>query len=158
MRTWNLKSDDPLSLTLAADARMVATDYCNDHIWELVLAGSDPPAVALQTTFGLRARSFRLFPRFIEAGMALSDPGAFIRPVTIHLICPNYVRLSYTPFIDIEIEAEYWASDSHGVTGRLKLLNRGVNSRTIRIEWAAVLNPLAKESVWHPSKWTMCQS
>ena len=58
MRTWNLKASDPLSLTLAADARIAATDYCNDQIWELVLTSGDPPAIAIQTTFGLHERLF----------------------------------------------------------------------------------------------------
>jgi hypothetical protein len=143
MRTWNLKAGDPLSLTLAADARLIATDYCNDHIWELILTGGDPPAIAIQTTFGLRARSFRLFPRFSEAGISLSDPTLFSRPPALHLFCPNYVRLSFSPFTDVDITAEYWVPESHAVAGRLKITNQGKGNRTIRFEWAAVLNPSA---------------
>lgn len=143
MRTWNLKSGDPLSLTLAADARLGSTDYCNDHIWDLTLTGGDPPAIAIQTTFGLRARSFRLFPRFIESGAALSDPVSFFRSPAVHLFCPNFVRLSYSPFVDIEVGTEYWVPDSHAVAGRLRISNQGKIARTIRLEWAAVLNPSA---------------
>jgi hypothetical protein len=143
MRTWNLKAGDPLSLTLAADARLVATDYCNDHIWELVLTGGDPPAIAIQTTFGLRARSFRMFPRFSEAGISLSDPAGFNRSPAVHLFCPNFVRLSFSPFADIDITAEYWVPESHAVAGRLKITNQGKRNRNIRFEWAAVLNPSA---------------
>lgn len=66
MRNWNLGPGDPLQLTIAADARLTPTDYTNDHIWELDLSGGDPSALALRTTFGLRARLMRLFPRFSE--------------------------------------------------------------------------------------------
>ena len=141
MRTWNLKAGDPLSLTLAADARLGPTDFCNDHIWDLMLTGGDPPAIAIQTTFGLRARSFRMFPRFTEAGASLSDPASFDRTPVVHLFCPNFARLSYSPFVDIDVAAEYWVPESHVVAGRLKIANRSKMARTIRLEWAAVLNP-----------------
>jgi hypothetical protein len=77
MRIWNLGAGDPLSLTLAADPRLGPTDYCDDQIWELQLGGGDPPAVALYTTFGLRARSLRIFPLFTEDDRTISDPSSF---------------------------------------------------------------------------------
>ena len=52
MYEWNLKNGDPLSLTIATDARLVAPDYTDDQIWELKIGGGDPPALALQTTYG----------------------------------------------------------------------------------------------------------
>jgi Mannosylglycerate hydrolase MGH1-like glycoside hydrolase domain len=143
MRTWNLKTGDPLSLTLAADSRFSATDYMNDHIWELVLAGGDPPALAVQTTFGLRARSFRLFPRFSEAGVSLTDPASFSRSPAVHLFSPNSVRLSFAPFVGIEVAADYWVPESHAIAGCLKITNQGKETRLLRFEWAAILNPSA---------------
>ena len=64
MRDWHLTQDDPLALRLAADVRLTPTDYADDHIWELALAGGEPPALALRTTYGLRARDMRIFPAF----------------------------------------------------------------------------------------------
>jgi hypothetical protein len=141
MRIWNLKSGDPLSFTLAADARLITTDYCDDQIWELVLMGGDPPALAAQTTFGLRARSFRIFPRFTEAGLCLSDPVSFFQPPAVHFFSPNFSRLSYSPFSDIAVTAEYWVPESHVLAGRIKIANLGKGTRTIRFELAAVLSP-----------------
>jgi len=46
VREWSLKQGDPLSLTLAFDARLGPTDYTDDQIWELSLAGGDPIALA----------------------------------------------------------------------------------------------------------------
>src|SRR3972149_7931248 len=143
MRNWNLKAGDPLSLTLAADARLVATDYYDDQIWELALSGGDPPAITLQTTFGLRARSFRLFPRFTVAGVCISDPENFTRLPAIHFFSPNFIRLSFSPFPDIDITGEYWVPESHAIAGRFIITNLGKVTRTIRFEWAAVLSPPA---------------
>ena len=55
MRDWSLTAGDPLYLTLAADSRLCKPDYVNDHIWEVALDSGEPAAIALQTTFGLRA-------------------------------------------------------------------------------------------------------
>ena len=60
MRDWSLAKGDPLCLTLAADSRLSIPDYLNDHIWELVLGGGEPKALAVRTTYGLRAKSMRI--------------------------------------------------------------------------------------------------
>ena len=80
MRNWKLSSADPLALTLAADARFSPPDYNNDHIWELTMQGGEPAAIALRTTFGLRARAMRIFPRFTEGEKTISDPETFADP------------------------------------------------------------------------------
>ena len=80
MRNWNLTAGDPLQLTIAADARLTPPDYFNDHIWELDLGGGDPSALGLRTTFGLRARLMRIFPRFMENGKSINDPAEFAAP------------------------------------------------------------------------------
>ena len=55
-------------LTLAADMRFSTPNYVNDHIWEMEIGSGEPSALTLRTTYGLRARSMRIFPRFTEAG------------------------------------------------------------------------------------------
>lgn len=141
MRIWNLKASDPLTLTLAADARLVKTDYLNDQIWELVLTGGEPPALALQTTYGLRARSFRMFPRFSEGGISLTDPYTFNRAPVVNFFAPNFIRLSFSPFVDVDVIDEYWVPESHAIAGRVTFFNRDKMARKIRFEWAAVLIP-----------------
>jgi hypothetical protein len=141
MREWNLKAGDPLVLTLAADARLGPTNYGDDQIWELALGSGEPPALALQTTFGLRARSFRLFPRFSEGNQALTDPASFARQPSIQKLYPNYLLIRYSPYSLIDVEAEYWVPDSNGVAGRLFLWNRDNLVRQIRLEWIAQLTP-----------------
>ncbi len=141
MREWNLKSGDPLELTLAADARFGPTEYCDDQIWVLRLGGGDPPAVAFQTTYGLRARSMRLFPRFIEADRELSDPAEFVIPPSVQQFYPNYLQLQCSPFTDIDISLEYRVPQSRAVAGRIVLHNSGTTSRLIQVSWVAQLTP-----------------
>ena len=101
MREWNLKPEDPLCLTLATDARLDPTDYYNDQIWELRLGGGTPLALAFHTTYGLRARSFRLFPSFTEGEDAITDPSDFSVAPVVEQIYPNFIQISYSPFPEI---------------------------------------------------------
>ncbi|HEX7568721.1 MAG TPA: hypothetical protein VF355_09160 [Anaerolineaceae bacterium] len=142
MRLWNLGLGDPLNLTLAADARLGPTNYVDDQIWQLSLHGGEPPAVILATTFGLRARSMRLFPRFIRKGIGVSSPLEFHKPPDVMNFYPNYLRLSFWPFPGIEVQDEYWVPVSNSVAGRFTIHNHNVIKDKFSFEWAGVLSPL----------------
>ena len=140
MREWNLKTGDPLELTLAADARLGPTSYCDDQIWELKIGGGDPPALALQTTYGLRARSMRLFPRFSEGDLSVTDPGEFLSPPVVRQFFSNYLRLHCKPLTDLDVELEYWVPGSQAVSGRITLRNLNKLPRLIQLSLIAQLN------------------
>ena len=145
MQTWNLAAGDPLSLTLAADARLNTVDYTNDQIWELSLGGSEPAALALRTTYGLRAHWMRLFPRFVRGETARVDPAGFHTPPRLTRFSPNYLEVTYAPFDGLDVVAEYWAVESQIVTGRIRLTNHSILPQSFRLEWAALLNPIDRQ-------------
>ncbi len=140
MRTWNLTSNDPGAFTIAADARFGPTDYTNDHIWELVLRGGEPPALGVQTTFGLRARQMKLFPRFTEGDSAISDPDQFDQVPTVHQYFPNYLAINCRPYTGIDVTLEYWVPDSHTIAGRVHFKNTRLSARLLYFEWVAMLS------------------
>ncbi|MGW8251974.1 MAG: hypothetical protein ACWGO1_15140, partial [Anaerolineales bacterium] len=142
MRRWNLTQNTLINLTLAADVRCGGTDYSNDHIWELSLGQGDPPAVALTTTFGLRARGLRLFPRFALGDQEACDPGNFARRPVIRNFYPNFARLDFSPFPDIDVGAEFWVPQSHAILGRFWVRNLSEKPKTLQLELAAVLSPV----------------
>lgn len=141
MRDWNIKIGDPRSLTLVADARLCTPDYFDDQIWELSLGGGEPPALALQTTYGLRARSMRLFPRFFVGDTTISDPEDYALPPAIRNFYPNFLVVAYSPLPGLEVQAEYWVPNSHSVAGRLKVANKSTTMQEFRLEWVALLAP-----------------
>jgi hypothetical protein len=145
MQTWNLAAGDPLSLTLAADARLAATDYTDDQIWELSLGGGEPAALGLQTTYGLRAHWMRLFPRFVRGDTTRTDPASFHAPPRLLHFYPNYLAVSFAPFDGLEALAEYWIPDSKVVAGRLRLANQSILPQVFRLEWVALLNPIERQ-------------
>jgi hypothetical protein len=147
MRDWSIGLGDPLSLTLAADYRLGETDYTNDHIWELEFGGGDPPALALRTTYGLRARLMRLFPRFTLGGQILTDPLSFAAPPRLVRFYPNYFLLTYSPFAGIEVTAEYWVPASQVVAGRLSVTNRKAEPVSLLFELCGQLVPVEGQSL-----------
>ncbi|RJP50803.1 MAG: hypothetical protein C4583_10005 [Anaerolineaceae bacterium] len=142
MRDWNLSLGDPLHLTLAADFRFGGVDYLNDQIWELDFASGEPRSLSLRTTFGLRARSMRVFPRFGEGRGIVTDPAKFVRAPRLRFFAPNFLELDFSPLPDLEVTAEFWAAGSQVVAGRYSLVNRSAKARKIRLELCAILAPL----------------
>ena len=142
MRDWNLVPGDPLALTLSADFRFCTPDYVNDHTWELELGGGDPPALALRTTYGLRARTMRIFPRFLVRGQAFADPAAFTVPPRLRRFATNFLLLDFSPLPGLEVTAEYWAPDSHTVAGRITVTNRSDDPLSVLLELCGQLAPL----------------
>jgi len=141
MQERPIHPDDPYRFTLAVDARTALTDYANDQIWELVIGKVEPPAITLQTTFGLRARSLRIFPRFGEADELQSDPGDFASPIVLRRYCPNLIRLEFVPLPEIAAELVYWVSSSQSICGKMVLTNSGKTARNFKIEIAGNLIP-----------------
>jgi len=141
MREWNLQIGDPLSLTLSSDIRLGTTDYFNDHNWVLSIGSGEPKAIAIESTFGLRAKSFRVLPLFRIKGIARSDPVEFQQAVTIHRVYPNYIMLDYAPFDGLYVRSEYWIPKPHVLAIRLKIRNIGNISQGIRVDWIGQLAP-----------------
>lgn len=147
MRDWSLVPGDPLSLVLAADARLSIPDYLNDHIWELTLGGGEPPALSLRTSFGLRAKAMRLFLRFNEGTKSVSDPAAFTLPPTVRRFYPNFLIVEYAPLPNIDVSCEYWVPQSNAVSGRVTLANKSNAIRKLRLELCALLTPIDGQSM-----------
>jgi hypothetical protein len=142
MRDWSLATGDPLSLFLAADSRLSIPDYLNDHSWELLLGGGEPATLSLRTTYGLRAKSMRVFLRFSENGRAVSDPSTFALPPTVRRFYSNFLIVEYSPLPNIDVSSEYWVPQSNAVSGRVTVANKSTSVRKIRLEVCAVLSPI----------------
>ncbi len=96
----------------------------NDHTWELDLLSGEPPALSLRTTFGLRARSMRLFPRFGEDRLTVTNPADFSRAPCLRAFHPNFLELDFAPLENLDLTAEFWAAGSQVIAGRYTFFNR----------------------------------
>ena len=149
MREWSLRAGDPLNLTLAADMRLSSPDYVNDHIWELELGSGEPPALSLRTTYGLRARSIRIFPRFTEANNTVVAISEFATAPILRECYPNFLELTFSPFKGLEVTYEVRVPDSNTVAGRVTIFNRSTERRKPRLEMCAALVPLDGHAFSH---------
>ena len=141
MHENNLSPGTPLALTIAADARVSNPNYVNDQIWELTQNSGEPQAIALQTTYGLRAKKMRMFPRFSEAHDSITDPKSFVKTPNICRLFPNFTEITYAPLDSVEVYSEYWVPASNAVAGRIRITNTSSQNRKIKFEWVALLNP-----------------
>jgi hypothetical protein len=141
MREWSIPPEGPLSLQIAADARLVAPDYVDDQIWELYLGGGEPPAITLHTTYGLRARSMRIFPGFDWGQARVTDPAQFSSPPMIRRFLPNYLKIDFAPLTDLHVQMEYWAANSYLMAGRFSFQNQGDMEKKLFLRLHAVLHP-----------------
>ena len=142
MRNWSHKSRTPFPILLSSDIRFGPTDYSNDQTWELTIDKGEPPALALATTYGLRVKILRIFPRFLEGDVAIIDPAAYSSPIQVKYLYPNLIALTFSPLPGINAEIEYWVPRPQVIAARAKINNGSANQRIIRLEWVAVLNPL----------------
>jgi hypothetical protein len=129
--------------------RLSAPDYVNDHIWEMELGSGDPPALSLRTTYGLRARSIRIFPRVTEDGTTIVDVSEFATPPVIRQCYPNFLELTFSPFEGLEVTYEVRVPDSNAITGRMTIANRSTEKRKPRLEMCAALVPLDGHAFSH---------
>jgi hypothetical protein len=141
MRQWSIPAGGPRALRIAADARVCVPSYLDDQIWELCLEGGDPPGVSVETSYGLRARSMRLFPSFLIDGDVLTHPAAFALPPIVRSFLVNYLRSDFTPARNVDVQAEYWVPDSRSLVGRFLLQNRRASPCPVRLALNAVLRP-----------------
>ncbi len=135
--------NDPLSLIypLCADAAFSQINPLSDYVWNLTLAGGEPPALNLHTTFGLRCLGMRLFPSFSQRDNDLIDPHSFAQPPQLIERFPAYARIAFRPFSSIDVELEYWVPNSNLICGRVKITNLGFSPATMRMNWNSILQP-----------------
>ena len=149
MREWSLRAGDPLNLTLAADMRLSTPSYVNDHSWEMDLGSGEPPALSLRTTYGLRARSIRIFPRFTEDGNSVTNVSDFVEQPVIRQFYPNFMELTFSPLNELEVAYEVRIPDSNSIAGRITITNRSTERRKTRLEMCAALVPLDGHAFSH---------
>lgn len=142
MVNLNLLPSDPYTLTISSDSRISHSDYFDDQIWKLNLQDADTQALTIYSTLGLRAKSLRIFPRFTENNFSIINPLNFITAPVIRKIYPNYIQIQFSPFDNIDVIAEYWVPDSHGLAGRFSITNKSKKTRNLNLELIEQLAPI----------------
>ena len=139
MREWSLSSDSPHSLSIAADARLSIPKYDDDQIWELNLEGGEPPALAIETSYGLRAAGMRIYAGFDLGTGTVTDPQRFHSPPILEKFYPNFLQMSFRPFPNLRVQAQFWVLTSNVLAGRFLLHNLGELEQQVYLRLYALL-------------------
>lgn len=145
VRRWLLDSNKPFSLPLAADARLSATDYLDDQVWELSLGAVDSPALVLQTRYGGRVGLASLIPMWFHDGRTIYQAQAYAMPPAITAFAPGYLRIQASLTPNLALQAEYWAMDSHAVGARFTLGNAHTDPVNLRLDLFGHLGAQGRE-------------
>jgi hypothetical protein len=144
MRIWSISPDGPLTLQIAADVRSSHPSYVDDQIWQLTTGSGDPPALALATTYGLRAKTMRIFCGFGWDGEIVFDPTQFSQALVFQALFPNYLRLQFNPFPELQVVYEVWVPSSLSLGGRVTFTNLGTENRMANFKLQSIMYPVSK--------------
>lgn len=131
---------DPISLTLAADHAFATDLESPDIVWQLDLQPAQP--LSLQTSLGLQAQSFRIFPFVARNKHIYQNLDEFLSSPRIDSLSGNYAKLNLSPDPDTQASFEFWAREPYAISGRVTLRNTGTENAELSARVAALLVPL----------------
>ena len=135
-----LQLNDPFSLLLAADQRFSHADMGVDNVWELHFNHHTP--IILETTFGLRACSMRIFSQVTKSGQMVNHPDQYFSKPIIENIYPNYASIFGSIFDQISMRNQFLVRNANLTIGRIQFMNKSSTDQKIKLDLAAVLKPL----------------
>ena len=133
-------STDPISLTLAADHAFAANLEIPDIVWQLDLEPAQP--LSLQTSLGLQAQSFRIFPFVGRNKHFFQNLNEFLTSPRIDSLSANYARLNLSPDPNTQATFEFWAREPSAISGRITLRNTSSENAELSARVAGLLVPL----------------
>lgn len=135
-------------MVLSADFRLCEPDYLNDHIWELKTGTGDSNTLEVHTTYGLRARSMRIFPSFRLGGKyVVTNPEKFASPPRLMHFYPNFLHFGFSPFPGVDASAEYWLPSSQTMACRMTFHNQTTKTLDLQYELCGMLIPIEGQSL-----------
>lgn len=149
MRVPSLTSAGPVTFILASDGAFSPFHPENDQVWELKLNGREKFPFSLQTTYGLRARSMRLFPNIIIENKRFNDPRQFSHQPAVTCYTPDSLCVTCSPISSIAIEYTFFTPHSDILVGSVTVKNKTDEQLNLILELAAILVPMGEGFAAH---------
>ena len=131
---------DPISLTLAADHAFATDLESPDIVWQLELEPAQP--LSLQTSLGLQAQSFRIFPFVTRNKHIYQNLNEYFSTPRIDSLTSNYAKLNLSPDPETQASFEFWAREPYAISGRVTMRNSGTENAELSARMAGLLVPL----------------
>lgn len=152
METISIHQDSPKTLLLAADGLFSSFEPESDLVWSVDFHPAETYPFQLYTTYGLRARSLRLFPNILAHRQRLCKPKDFLVPPKITRITPSYMRFQYQLINQVHVQFECFMPEPTLLTGGIRLENPTENPIDLSVELVAILVPMDRGTPAHPDK------
>ena len=130
-----------IDIHLAADAMQGSVNPCNDQIWHLTSEEGEPTALALHTTYGLRAYAMRIFPRFHLNGATVQNPHSCASAPALRFSASNFAHIHLSPFPTIDAILRLWVPNSQTVVGQMEVTSKAAQPEPLSVEWVCMLEP-----------------
>lgn len=152
MRWPSFTSAGPQSFFLVSDGSFSPFHAENDQVWELDLQGTETFPFILETTYGLRARSMRLFPNIIMDNKSFDNPKEFHCQPTVTCYTPDTLQLTCCPVSGITIQYDFFLPTSDILVGSITVKNNVKKVLNLLLELAAVLVPMREGFPTRPER------
>lgn len=142
----------PKSFILAQDGTFSPFQPQSDQVWELVLEDAGEFPFCLQTTYGLRAVSMRLFPIIIIENKRYYRQSQYHHPPTITHYAPDFLQISCSPISYLNMEMEIFVPQTDLLVGCIKMTNNNEKQQDLTLELAAPLVPMGEGIPTKPAR------
>lgn len=132
-RRWQLRAADAYTGIIAADGRLAPVDLSDDFAWEARLGEGGSTALSFSTRFAGRIGVTSVAPRWMVDSVGIGMANEMATPLALTRFAPGYLRFEGELVPALPIMAELWVADSHTVSGRFSLTNRGPIARQVEM-------------------------
>lgn len=144
MRALSLNRNEPRSFILAVDCAFAAFNPQHDQVWSLSLDCAHVFPFCLQTTYGLRARSMRIFPQIRINHKNYNDPHDFRSLPEVTCCSPDTYIVECSPLEGLSIRFDFFIPESDVIVGGICIKHAGETPVDLSVAMAAVLVPFGK--------------
>lgn len=152
MQIFSLDRNAPNAFVLVPDGAFSKEQLVKDQVWILNLDSTDPQPFYLSTTYGLRAKSMRVFPNIIIENQRISEPENFSSLPRVISYSPSSVQITAEYQNNIEFLFTFFFLEPEIVTGTVQIKNSRKIATTIILQLAVNLVPMGKGQPSHPDK------
>ena len=144
MRVLSLNCDGPRSFILAVDCAFSGFESHNDQVWSLSLDYAHAYPFCLQTTYGLRARSMRVFPIIKINHVDYTDPHDYHSLPEVTCCSPDTLRVACSPLEQLAIRFDFFIPEPDLLIGDIRIKHSGETAIDLSVAMAAALVPMGK--------------
>ena len=152
MHNLSLDRNAPNAFVLVPDGEFQKDPPIEDQVWTLILDSTDPHPFFLSTTYGLRAKSMRVFPNFIIGNRRISKPEDFSRLPRVTCYSPSSVQVEAEYQKNISFLFKFFFLEPEVLTGSIQVKHSKEIAAKIILQLAVNLVPMGKGQPSHPDK------